>query len=67
MVINYSSRQVDINAKNHDGVTPLHMAALSNSESCTMFLKYEVDVNSVDVISPICSQEWLLQSLPTAF
>ena len=46
MVINYSSRQVDINAKNHDGVTPLHMAALSNSESCTMFLKYEVDVNS---------------------
>ena len=46
MVINYSSRPVDINAKNHDGVTPLHMAALSNSESCTMLLKYEADVNS---------------------
>ena len=46
MVINYSSRPVDVNAKNHDGVTPLHMAALSDSETCTMFLKYEADVNS---------------------
>ena len=46
MVINYSSRPVDINAKNHDGVTPLHMAALSNSESSTMLLKYKADVNS---------------------
>ena len=26
--------------------TPLHMAALSNSESCPMLLKYEGDVNS---------------------
>ena len=46
MVINYSSRNVDVNAKNHDGVTPLHMAALSNSEACAVLLKYEADVNS---------------------
>ena len=46
MVINYSSRPVDVNAKNHNGVTPLHMAALSNSEACAMLLKYEADVNS---------------------
>ena len=46
MVINYSSQLVDVNAKNHDGVTPLHMAALSNSKTCTMLLKYEANVNS---------------------
>ena len=46
MVINYSSRPVDVNAKNHDGVTPLHMAALSNSETCSMLLKYDANVNS---------------------
>ena len=46
MVINHSSRPVNVNAKNHDGVTPLHMAALYNSESCTMLLKYDADVNS---------------------
>ena len=46
MVINYSSRPVDVNAKNHNGVTPLHMVALSNSEACAMLLKYEADVNS---------------------
>ena len=46
MVINYSSRTLDINAKNSNGVTPLHIAALSNSESCTMLLKYGADVNS---------------------
>ena len=45
MIINYSSRPVDVNAKNHDGVTPLHIAALSNSEACTVLLKYEADVN----------------------
>ena len=45
MVINHSSRPVNVNAKNHDGVTPLHMAALYNSESCTMLLKYDADVN----------------------
>ena len=46
MVINYSSRPVEVNAKNYDGVTPLHIAALSNSETCTMLLKYGADVNS---------------------
>ena len=46
MVINYSSRPVNVNAKNHDGVTPLHVAALSNSNTCTMLLKYKADVNS---------------------
>ena len=47
MVINYSSRPVEVNAKNYDGVTPLHIAALSNSETCTTLLKYGADVNSV--------------------
>ena len=46
MVINFSSRPVEVNAKNYDGVTPLHIAALSNSETCTMLLKYRADVNS---------------------
>ena len=46
MVITYSSQPVDVNAKNHDSVTPLHMAALSNSKTCTMLLKYEANVNS---------------------
>ena len=46
MVINYSSHPVEVNAKNYDGVTPLHIAALSNSETCTMLLKYGADVNS---------------------
>ena len=46
MVINYSSRPVDVNAKTRNGVTPLHMAALSNSEACVMLLKYEADINS---------------------
>ena len=46
MVITYSSQPVDVNAKNHDSVTPVHMAALSNSKTCTMLLKYEANVNS---------------------
>ena len=46
MVINYSSCPVDVNAKNQDGVTPLHMAVLSNSKVCCMLLKYGADVNS---------------------
>ena len=46
MVNNYSSLPVDVNAKTYDGVTPLHMAALTNSEACAMLLKYEVDVNN---------------------
>ena len=46
MIINYSRRPVDVNVKNDDGVTPLHMAALSNSEACTKLLKYRADFNS---------------------
>ena len=46
MIINYSSYPIDVNTKNHYGITPLHMSALSNSESCTMLLKYKADVNS---------------------
>ena len=46
MVINYSSLPVDVNSKTYDGVTPLHMAALTNSESIAMLLKYEADVNN---------------------
>ena len=47
MVINYSSVPVDVIARNNNGVTPLHMAALSYSEACSMLLKYKADVNSV--------------------
>ena len=46
MVITWISRTVEVNAKTHHGVTPLHMAVLSNSEACTMLLKYEANVNS---------------------
>ena len=46
MILNYSSCPIDINAKNKCGATPLHMAALSNSQSCTTLLKREADVNS---------------------
>ena len=46
MVINYSSVPLDVNSKNHIGVTPLHVAALNNSEACSMLLKYNADVNS---------------------
>ena len=46
MIVDYSSRPVDVNAKNHSGATPLHMAALYNSESCTTLLRWEGDVNS---------------------
>lgn len=45
MVINYSPRPVNVNTKNHVGVTPLHLAALSNSEAWTKLLKYSADVN----------------------
>ena len=47
MVINYSSVPVDVNARNNNGVTSLHMAALSYSETCSMLLKYKDDVNDV--------------------
>ena len=46
MIMHYSSHHVDINAKNHCGVTPLHMTALSNSEACTVLLIYNADVHS---------------------
>ena len=46
MVINYSSVSLDVNTKNHNGATPLHVAALKNTEACAMLLKYNADVNS---------------------
>ena len=46
MVINYSSVFLDVNSKNLIGVTPLHVAALNNTEACSMLLRYHADVNS---------------------
>ena len=46
MVISYSSVSPDVNSKNRMGVTPLHVAALNNTEACSMLLKYQADVNS---------------------
>ena len=46
MVINCSSVPIDINTKNLTGATPLHVAALNNTEACAMLLKYHADVNS---------------------
>ena len=46
MVISYSSVTLDINSKNLIGVTPLHVAALSNAEPLSMLLKYNADINS---------------------
>ena len=46
MVISYSSVPVDVNSKNLHGVTPLHVAALHNTEACSMLLKYNADINS---------------------
>ena len=46
MVINHSLVSLDVNAKNHNGTTPLHVAALKNTEACAMLLKYKADVNS---------------------
>ena len=46
MVISYSSVPLDVNAKNVNGVTPLHVAALKNTEACATLLKYNADVNS---------------------
>ena len=46
MVISYSSVCLDVNSKNFIGVTPLHVAALNNTEACSMLLKYKADVNS---------------------
>ena len=47
MVINYSSVSLDVNTKNHNDVTPLHVAALKNTDACAMLLKYNADVNSI--------------------
>ena len=46
MVINYSPNNLDVNSKNHIGVTPLHVAALNNTEACSVLLNYNADVNS---------------------
>ena len=46
MVISYSSVTLDVNSRNLHGVTPLHVAALNNTEACSMLLKYNADVNS---------------------
>ena len=45
MVISYSSVPLDINRRNHIGATPLHVAALNNTEACSTLLKYGADVN----------------------
>ena len=46
MLISYSSVPIDVNSKNLIGVTSLHIAALNNTEACSMLLKYNADVNS---------------------
>ena len=46
MVISYNSVPLDVNTKNLSGVTPLHVAALKNTEACATLLKYGADVNS---------------------
>ena len=46
MVINYSTHLVDVNVKARNDVTPLHVAALANSNACAVLLKYKADVNS---------------------
>ena len=46
MVISYSSVPLDINSKNLLGVTPLHVAALNNTEASAMLLKHDAEVNS---------------------
>ena len=46
MTISYSKVDLDVNSKNLIGVTPLHVAALHNTEACSMLLKHKADVNS---------------------
>ena len=46
MVISYSYFPLDVNSKNLQGITPLHVAALNNTEACSMLLTYNADVNS---------------------
>ena len=42
----HSAAIVLVSIKNRIGVTPLHVAALNNTEACAMLLKYDADVNS---------------------
>lgn len=44
IMINYSSRLIDVNSYKSHGATTLHVAALFNRETCTMLLKYGADV-----------------------
>ena len=46
MVFRYSSVCIDVNSKNLIGATPLHVAALYNTEACSTLLAYKADVNS---------------------
>ena len=46
MVITLSLDSPDVNSKNDNGVTPLHVAALYNTEACATLLNYKADVNS---------------------
>ena len=48
MVIRYSPVALDVNSKNRHGITPLHVAALNNTEACSMLLCYHADVNSTN-------------------
>ena len=48
MVIRYSPVTLDVNSKNRNGVTPLHVAALNNTEACSMLLLYGADVNNTN-------------------
>ena len=46
MIIRYSSVPLDVNSKNCIGATPLHVAALGNTEAVSVLLNYHADVNS---------------------
>ena len=46
MVMRQSLVPLDVDSRNLIGVTPLHVAALNNTEACSMLLKYNADVNS---------------------
>ena len=46
MVIRNSLVPLEVNTKNLNGVAPLHVAALKNTEACAMLLKCNADVNS---------------------
>ena len=46
MVISYSAVSLDVNCRNYIGATPLHVAAINNTEACSMLLQYGGDFNS---------------------